>query len=125
MDNKEKIQFLEVYLKLYIDHDKVIKDMRSGLSKYVVLDVRNAPDFVKKDQIKGAIALPAKDLANHLDYLDKSKIYVVYDWTAGTTLGKSALLTLLSAGFEAFELSCALEGWKGMNLPIEDILSEK
>lgn len=84
----------------------------------------SSPAAVKKDQIKGAIALPAKDLANHLETLDKNKIYVVYDWTGGTTgttLGKEALLILLSNGFEAYELAGAMEGWKGMNLPVETI----
>lgn len=117
----KKIELLETYLSLYIDHFVIVENMGKDDSPYVVLDVRNAPALVKKDQIKGAIAMPAKDLANHLNELDKNKIYVVYDWNAGTTLGKTALLTLLSAEFEAYELSGALEGWKGMNLPIETL----
>lgn len=121
MTTENKINLLETYLSLYIDHTTVLESLDQADSQYVVLDVRNAPAFVKKDQIKGALAMPAKDLANHVDELAKDKIYVVYDWTAGTTLGKAALLTLLSAGFEAFELASALEGWKGMNLPIESI----
>jgi len=117
----EKINFLKTYLSLYIDHNTVLAGLQAAEPAYTILDVRNAPAAIKKDQIKGAIALPAKDLSDHLDELDKTKTYVVYDWTAGTTLGKVALLTLLSAGFQAFELSCALEGWKGMHLPIETI----
>lgn len=117
----EKIELLETYLSLYISHSVVLQHMEQENSPYVVLDVRNAPAEVKKDQIKGAIALPAKDLANHLHELDKEKTYVVYDWTAGTILGKQALLLLLKSGFKTFELASALEGWKGMNLPIETI----
>ncbi|GEP18932.1 rhodanese-like domain-containing protein [Pediococcus argentinicus] len=116
-----KIELLKTYLSLYINHTDVLADMDKEDSKYVVLDVRNAPAPVKGDQIKGAIAMPAKDLSARLSELDKSKTYVVYDWTAGTTLGKTALLILLSAGFEAYELASALEGWKGMNLPIEKL----
>ena len=56
--------------------------------------------------------MPAKDLADHIDELDHEKTYVVYDWTAGTTLGKAALLMLLTNSFKAFELSCALDGWR-------------
>ncbi|HCM87692.1 MULTISPECIES: rhodanese-like domain-containing protein [Enterococcus] len=119
--NEKKIELLETYLSLYINHFVVLENMDQADSKYVVLDVRNAPAQVKKDQIKGAIAMPAKDLTNHLDELDKEKTYVVYDWTGGTPLGKTALLILLSNGFEAYELAGALEGWKGMNLPIEEI----
>lgn len=119
--NEKKIELLQTYLSLYIDHTAVLADMQAATGKYVVLDVRNAPAQVKQDQIKGAVAMPAKDLAAHLDELDKSKTYVVYDWTAGTTLGKAALLTLLSAGFDAYELASALEGWKGMHLPVEAI----
>lgn len=115
----KKIELLETYLSLYINHFTVLENIGKEDSPYVVLDVRNAPAQVKKDQIKGAIAIPAKELANHLDGLDKNKIYVVYDWNGGTTLGKEALLILLSAGFEAYELAGAIEGWKGMNLPIE------
>lgn len=117
----EKIEFFKNYLSLYINHDVIMDSMNDSDSKYVILDVRNAPNQIKKDQIKGALAIPAKDLKARINELDKNKVYVVYDWTAGTTLGKVALFALLSAGFEAFELSCALEGWKGMNLPVENI----
>jgi len=117
----EKINFLKTYLSLYISHQQVMADKQKPDSQYVILDVRNAPAQIKKDQIKGAVALAAKDLPDHLNELDKSKTYVVYDWTAGTTLGKVALLTLLSNGFKAYELSCALEGWKGMSLPVEPV----
>ncbi len=117
----EKIEFLKNYLSLYINHDVIMDSMNDSDSKYVILDVRNAPNQIKKDQIKGALAIPAKDLKARINELDKNKVYVVYDWTAGTTLGKVALFALLSAGFESFELSCALEGWKGMNLPVENI----
>ncbi|MHC5246856.1 rhodanese-like domain-containing protein [Enterococcus sp. LJL90] len=116
-----KIDLLETYLSLYINHFEVLNNLDKENSPYVVLDVRNAPKEVKQDQIKGALALPAKDLAAHLEELDKEKIYVVYDWTAGTILGKQALLILLKAGFKAYELAGALEGWKGMNLPIEPL----
>lgn len=116
-----KIDFLKTYLSLYIDHNTVLAGQQQSDSDYVILDVRNAPAAIKKDQIKGAIAMPAKDLPQRLGELDATKTYVVYDWTAGTTLGKVALLALLGAGFKAYELSCALEGWKGMHLPIETI----
>lgn len=115
----KKIELLETYLSLYIDHFTVLNNLDKEDSPYVVLDVRNAPPHIKKDQIKGAVAIPAKDLNSRLEELDKTKKYIVYDWTAGTTLGKTALLILLSNGFEAFELACALEGWKGMNHPID------
>ncbi|BDZ31861.1 rhodanese-like domain-containing protein [Lactiplantibacillus sp. WILCCON 0030] len=116
---KAKIDFLKTTLSLYIDHTTVLAKLQQPNSEFVILDVRNAPAAIKKDQIKGAIAMPAKDLGSRLSELDHRKTYVVYDWTAGTTLGKVALLTLLSADFKAYELSCALEGWKGMHLPIE------
>ena len=119
--NTEQINLLETYLSLYINPMDVLKAGQTGQSPYVILDVRNAPAQVKKDQIKGAVALPAKDLAAHLSELDKAKTYVVYDWNGGTILGKQAVLILLKAGFDAFELAGSLEGWKGMNLPLETI----
>ncbi|MTV82329.1 rhodanese-like domain-containing protein [Secundilactobacillus folii] len=118
MEN-EKIALLKTYLSLYIEHFKVLADMQNGGHQYTVLDVRNAPAKVKEVQIKGAKAMPAKDLADHLNELDKAQTYVVYDWTGGTTLGKAALLILLTHGFKAYELAGALEGWRGMNLPVE------
>lgn len=120
-DTQAKIQLLETYLSLYINHFEVLATLGQPDSPYTIIDVRNAPAQVKKDQIKGALPIAAKDLAQHLDELDKSKKIVVYDWTGGTTLGKTALLILLTNGFEAYELAGALEGWKGMNLPIEPI----
>ena len=117
--NMNKLDFLEMYLDLYMNHFVVLEEMKKEASDIVVLDIRNAPAQMKKEQIKGAIALPAKDLANHLADLDKSKTYVVYDWNGGTILGKQALFILLKAGFKAYELAGAFEGWKGMNLPTE------
>lgn len=116
-----KVEFLETFLSLYINHHEVMIDMESGENKYTVIDVRNAPKHVKKDKIKNSIEIPAKDLKNHLDTLSKEKIYVVYDWTGGTILAKVALLELYKNGFEAYELAGALEGWKGMRLPLENV----
>ena len=45
---------------------------------------------------------------------------IVYDWNGGTILGKQALFILLKAGFKAYELAGAFEGWKGMKLPTEE-----
>ncbi len=56
----EKINFLKTYMSLYIGHDEVLPEMQKPDSKYVVLDVRNAPAQIKKDQIKGAVAIAAK-----------------------------------------------------------------
>lgn len=116
-----RIEFLETSLSLYINHHEVFKDMKNGTGKYIIVDVRNAPKNVKKDKIKNSVEIPTKDLKDHLSSLDKDKIYVVYDWTGGTILGKAALLDFYKHGFEAYELAGALEGWKGMSLPLEDV----
>ncbi|WP_016912264.1 rhodanese-like domain-containing protein [Mammaliicoccus vitulinus] len=116
-----KVEFLETFLSLYVNHHEVLKDMEDRKGKYTVLDVRNAPKEVKKDKIKNSIEIPAKDLTNHLENLSKDTTYVVYDWTGGTILGKAALLELYKNGYEAYELAGALEGWKGMNLPLEKV----
>ena len=116
-----KLDFLQTYLDLYINHHQLLQSFEQGNSPYEILDIRNAPNFLKKEQIKGAKAIPAKELRDHLSDLDRSKIYVVYDWNSGTILGKQALLMLLSEGFEAYELAGALEGWKAMGLPLEAI----
>ncbi len=118
---KKKIELLETYLSLYINHHEVLEDMEKDGNKYKVIDVRNAPKKVKKDKIKNSIEIPAKELKEQLDTLSKDYIYVVYDWTGGTILGKVALLELLKNDFEAYELAGALEGWKGMNLPLEEV----
>lgn len=86
--NDKKIELLTTYLSLYIDHHTVLADMQNATGKYVVLDVRNAPAQVKKDQIKGAIAMPAKDLATRIGELDPAKTYVVCDWTGEQPLAR-------------------------------------
>ncbi|MBA1393262.1 rhodanese-like domain-containing protein, partial [Lactobacillus sp. XV13L] len=73
----------------------------------------------KKMQIQGANPCPAKDIASHLNTFDHDKTYVVYDWNSGTILAKTALMQLLDAGFNAYELAGDFEGWQGMNLPLE------
>ncbi|HLQ82221.1 MAG TPA: rhodanese-like domain-containing protein [Pseudogracilibacillus sp.] len=116
-----KVEFLETFLSFYIDDHEVLKDMKNGEGKYIVIDVRNAPREFKQDKIKNSIEIPVKDLKKQLGNLSKDKAYVVYDWTGGTILGKKALLELYKNGYEAYELAGALEGWKGMNLPLENV----
>ena len=115
----DKLAFLEMYLDLYRNHFTVLEAMKAENPDIVVLDIRNAPSQIKKEQIKGAKVMPAKDLANRLTELDKNKTYIVYDWNGGRVLGKHALFILLKAGFKAYELAGAFEGWKGMHLPTE------
>ena len=43
----EKIEFLKNYLSLYINHDVIMDSMNDSDSKYVILDVRNAPKKTK------------------------------------------------------------------------------
>ncbi|MBG9979432.1 rhodanese-like domain-containing protein [Facklamia lactis] len=117
--NKE--EFLEMYLGLYINHHLVLEDMKTGSHKYTIIDVRNAPKEMKGDKIKDALEIPAKELSERLQELSKDTIYVVYDWTGGTILAKQALLILFKNGYEAYELAGALEGWKGMRLPLEKV----
>ncbi|WP_192978179.1 rhodanese-like domain-containing protein [Mammaliicoccus vitulinus] len=104
-----KVEFLETFLSLYINHHEVLKDIENGTSKYVFIEVRNASKSVKKDKIKNSVKIPAKDLKNHLSNLNKDKIYVLYDWTGGTMLGKAALLEFYKHEFESYELAGSLE----------------
>lgn len=43
-----KIKFLETYLSFYINHTVIMDNFYTPDSKYVVLDVRNAPAQIKK-----------------------------------------------------------------------------
>ena len=85
--NDKKIELLTTYLSLYIDHHTVLADMQNATGKYVVLDVRNAPAQVKKDQIKGAIAMPAKDLATRIGELDPGRPLVEHGDSGGRHVG--------------------------------------
>ena len=49
-----KLEFLEMYLDLYINHFVILEALKDPNSDYVVLDNRNAPKEMKKEQIKGA-----------------------------------------------------------------------
>jgi rhodanese-related sulfurtransferase len=108
-----KLEFLAKFLSLYISHHEVLRDMESNKNKYVIIDVRNAAKEVKKQKIKSYIEILAKDRKNQLSDLSKEKIYVVYDWTGGTTLGKEASLNLYKNNYE---LARTLERWKDMKL---------
>lgn len=39
----DKVEFLEMYLDLYINYFIVLEAMQSGNTDYVILDIRNAP----------------------------------------------------------------------------------
>lgn len=66
-----KIDLLENYLSLYINHFEVLKDMKSPDPSYVILDIWNAPKEIKKDQIKGQLHFQLKNWAT--EYLNWTK----------------------------------------------------
>ena len=43
-----KLEFLEMYLDLYINHFVILEALKDPNSDYVVLDIRNAPKEMKK-----------------------------------------------------------------------------
>ncbi len=98
METKQ-IELLETYLSLYINHAELLEQMKKETSPYVVLDVRNAPEEVKKEQVKGATALPARELESRINELDKEKIYIVYDWTAGTIFRETSIVASFESRF--------------------------
>ena len=48
----DKLAFLEMYLDLYRNHFTVLEAMKAENPDIVVLDIRNAPSQIKKEQIK-------------------------------------------------------------------------
>lgn len=114
-----QILFLKTALSLSISHCQLVEDLKNDRSKYVMIDVRDSPPYIKKNQIPGALAIPTQTLPAQLNQLDNKKTYVLYDWAFGTRSVKEALLILLSADLDAYELDCGFEGWMDMSLPIE------
>lgn len=114
-----QILFLKTALSLSINHYPLVDDFKNQTSKYVTIDLRDSPPYIKKKQIAGALSIPVQSLSAHLEQLDHKKTYVLYDWAVGTRSVKEALLLLLAADFNAYELDCGFEGWMDMSLPIE------
>jgi rhodanese-related sulfurtransferase len=87
---------------------------------HVLLDVRALKD-AKKGFIKGAVSLPAKDVAKSVGKFppkDKKPPIMIYDDKGGDT-AKTAAKALIAAGYTVDIITGGIEGWKAEGYPVE------
>jgi rhodanese-related sulfurtransferase len=84
-----------------------------------VIDVRNHDEF-KHGSLASAINIPADNLVNRVDSLDKNRPILLVDQTGRRAQG--ALKQLKSKGFtEVYILEGGLIAWQAANLPLANI----
>jgi len=85
--------------------------------KAVVIDIRPTESF-NKGHIIDAESMPAQELKDHLQKLEKFKGRpIIIVCTAGVESQKIAAL-LLKQGYNAYSLASGMRAWKEANMPI-------
>jgi rhodanese-related sulfurtransferase len=87
---------------------------------HVLVDVRS-PKVAKKGFIKGAVNIPAKDMATSVGKFppkDKKPPIMLYDETGGDD-ARTAAKALIGAGYTVDILTGGIAGWKAEGYPVE------
>ncbi|MBA1434409.1 rhodanese-like domain-containing protein, partial [Bombilactobacillus bombi] len=81
-----------------------------------LIDVRNAPNHLKKEKIINAILIPLNELENRLNEIPKNKKIIVYCWDVWCNMGAKAALILLDNNYNVKELSGGIAAWNKLNM---------
>ena len=98
---------------------EIAQSIISKNSPYCLIDIRNTSVERKFKTIKSAQSIQLTELEASLDSFDKTKIFIICDWVAGSLSTRKAILILLNAGLKAYELPGGVDIWQNMNLPME------
>lgn len=95
---------------------------RENPGTMALVDVRNTPGDKLGTKIAGALLIPQAEIADRLSEIPSGKTILVYGWDVWCNLGARAAVTLLENGYDAVELGGGIAAWKGMELPLEEIV---
>ncbi|AGK96450.1 rhodanese-like domain-containing protein [Clostridium pasteurianum] len=112
------LEYLENILEITISPMDFIAASKAQPDGFIVVDVRNAPQHLKKVKIAGAVEIPEKDIKNRLGDLSKDKVIVVYCWDIWCNLAKKASVELVKNGYTVKELTGGIAAWQSLNLPV-------
>jgi rhodanese-related sulfurtransferase len=113
------IDYFESKIQCTISPMDYMLQSQKNDSKFILVDVRNAPAHIKKNKIKGAIDIAQTDIEHSLTSIPKDKTIVVYCWDTFCNLGAKSAITLLNNGYDVIELSGGIAAWHTLNLETE------
>ncbi len=118
-----KKELLKARLELTLSPMDLLAELKKNPGEILIIDVRNAPDSIKKEKIKGSLSIPQNRIHQHTDELSENKKIVLYCWETWCNLAAKAQLSLLEAGFnDVRELSGGIAAWKTLNLETESLV---
>lgn len=115
------IDFFESKVKCTLSPMDYIGQLKSNPDGLVLIDVRNAPQHILKEKIKGAIVIPQKNIEKNLDKLPKDKTIILYCWETWCNLAAKSAITLIEKGYDVKELAGGIAAWKTMNFETEAV----
>lgn len=115
-----KLEYLQYKLETEISCYATNIALKTDADNYAVLDVREAIP-TRERAIPGSILIPLEELSDRLNELPKDKKLIVVCWNVTCGMGVKALITLVSAGYDAMELKGGFDTWEKMDYPTEKI----
>ena len=116
------IDFFESKIQSTISPMDYLHASKAAPDDFVLIDVRNAPDHIKKDKIKGALDIGQNVIMSRLSDLPKDKLIVVYCWETWCNLGAKAAIDLINSGYKVKEFGGGIAAWKALGLETESIV---
>lgn len=92
---------------------------------YVLIDVRNGNQSLKKEKIQGALEIPLLELQNRLNEIPRDKEVILYCWDVWCNTASKAAILLINEGYKVKELNGGIAAWKTMNFPLVSLINDE
>ena len=92
---------------------------------YVLIDVRNGNQSLKKEKIQGALEIPLSELQNRLNEIPRDKEVILYCWDVWCNTASKAAILLINEGYKVKELNGGIAAWKTMNFPLVSLINDE
>lgn len=123
--NMNKISYFQNRIESTFSPMDYMMEKKKQPEGYVLIDVRNGNQSLKKEKIQGALEIPLSELQNRLNEIPRDKEVILYCWDVWCNTASKAAILLINEGYKVKELNGGIAAWKTMNFPLVSLINDE
>lgn len=124
-NNMNKISYFQNRIESTFSPMDYMMEKKKQPEGYVLIDVRNGNQSLKKEKIQGALEIPLSELQNRLNEIPRDKEVILYCWDVWCNTASKAAILLINEGYKVKELNGGIAAWKTMNFPLVSLINDE
>lgn len=124
-NNMNKISYFQNRIESTFSPMDYMMEKKKQPEGYVLIDVRNGNQSLKKEKIQGALEIPLLELQNRLNEIPRDKEVILYCWDVWCNTASKAAILLINEGYKVKELNGGIAAWKTMNFPLVSLINDE